>query len=86
MFLVYLNILAQAFAITDIMFNFGNFFTKKRHNFLIYRDTEIERIKLYVVGMKFFCASNADNYMSKSQSKPQLFSNLKKNCTFPKKY
>ena len=44
------------FAITDSMFNFGNFLTK---NAITFDQKEIERKKLYLVGMKFRCASNA---------------------------
>ena len=38
------------------MFNFGNFLTK---NAITLDQKEIERKKLYLVGMKFCCASNA---------------------------
>ena len=38
------------------MFNFGNFLTK---NAITFDKKEIERKKLYLVGMKFRCASNA---------------------------
>ena len=38
------------------MFNFGNFSTK---NAITFDQKEIERKKLYQVGMKFRCASNA---------------------------
>ena len=55
-FLVYLNILTQSIAITDSMFNFGNFLTKKRYNFWSKRD---KKKKIYHVGMKFRCASKA---------------------------
>ena len=55
-FFVYLNILTQSIAITDSMFNFGNFLTKKRCNFGSKRDRKKKR---YLVGMKFCCASNA---------------------------
>ena len=56
MFLVYLNILTQSTAITDSMFNFGNFFTK---NAITFDQKEIERKKRYLVDMKLCCASNA---------------------------
>ena len=56
MILVYLNILTQSIAITDSMFNFGNFLTK---NAITFDQKEIERKKLNLVGMKFRCASNA---------------------------
>ena len=46
----------QSIAITDSMFNFGNFLTK---NAITFDQKEIERKKLYLVGMKFRCASNA---------------------------
>ena len=51
-----MNILTQSIAITDSMFNFGNFLTK---NAITFDQKEIERKKLYLVGMKFCCASNA---------------------------
>ena len=56
MVLVYLNILTQSIAITDSMFNFGNFLTK---NAITFDPNEIERKKIYLVSMKFHCASNA---------------------------
>ena len=56
MVLVYLNILTQSIAITDSMFNFGNFLTK---NAITFDLKVIERKKIYLVGMKFRCASNA---------------------------
>ena len=43
-FLVYLNILTQSIAITDSMFNFGNFLTKKRYNFWSQRDRKKKKI------------------------------------------
>ena len=46
----------QSIAITDSMFNFGNFLTK---NAVTYDQKEIERKKRYPVGMKFCCASKA---------------------------
>ena len=49
-------ILTQSIAITDSMFNFGNFLTK---NAITFDQKEIERKKIYLVGMKFRCASNA---------------------------
>ena len=51
-----MNILTQSIAITDSMFNFGNFLTK---NAITFDQKEIERKKIYLVGMKFRCASNA---------------------------
>ena len=56
MFFVYLNILTQSVAITDSMFNFDNFLTKK--TLLTFDQKEIEK-KRYLVGMKLCCASNA---------------------------
>ena len=43
-------------AITDSMFNFGNFLTK---NAITFDPKEIEKKKIYLVSMKFRCASNA---------------------------
>ena len=43
MVLVYLNILTQSIAITDSMFNFGNFLTK---NAITFDQKEIERKKI----------------------------------------
>ena len=72
MVLVYLNILTQS--ITDSMFNFGNFLTK---NAITFDQKEIERKKLYLVGMKFRCASNADIKIVKiARKKNQLFSKI----------
>ena len=51
-----MNILTQSIAIIDSMFNFGNFLTK---NAITFDQKEIERKKLYLVGMKFRCASSA---------------------------
>ena len=68
-FLVYLNILTQSIAITDSMFNFGNFLTK---NAITFDQKEVER-KKYLVGMKFCCASNAAIKMSKLQEKKSTF-------------
>ena len=55
-FLVYLNTLTQSIAITDSMYNFGNFLTK---NAITFDKKEIERKKVHLVSMKFRCASNA---------------------------
>ena len=52
------------------MFNFGNFLTK---NAITFDQKEIERKILYLVGMKFRCASNAAKKMSKSQEKKSTF-------------
>ena len=51
-----MNILTQSIAITDSMFNFGNVLTK---NALTFDPKEIERKKIFLVGVKFCCASNA---------------------------
>ena len=48
--------MTQSIAITDSMFNFGNFLKK---NAITFDQKEIERKKIYLVGMKFCCASNA---------------------------
>ena len=56
MVLFYLNILTQSIAITDSMFNFGNFLTK---NAITFDEKVIERKQNYLVIMKFCCASNA---------------------------
>ena len=88
MVLVYLNILTQSIAITDSMFNFGNFLTK---NAITLDQKEIETKKRYLVGMKFCCASNAAiknvkiarkkiNFFPKIFSTKSLFS--KKNTNF----
>ena len=56
-FWVYLNVLTQSIAITDSIFNFGNFLTKKA---ITYDLIEIERKKeRYLVVMKFWCVSSA---------------------------
>ena len=71
MVLVYLNILTQSIAITDSMFNFGNFLTK---NAITIDQKEIERKKLYLVCMKFRCASNAAiKNVKNARKKNQLF-------------
>ena len=71
-FLVYLNILTQSIAITDSMFNFGNFLTK---NAITFDQKEIERIKRYFVRMKFCCASNAAiKYVKIARKKSTFFS------------
>ena len=54
--LVYLNILTQSIAIRDSMFNFGNLLIK---NAITFDPKEIERKKIYLVGMTIRCASNA---------------------------
>ena len=60
----------DSIAITDSMFNFGNFLTK---NAITFDQKEIERKKLYLVGMKFRCASNAAIKNVKIARKKQLF-------------
>ena len=55
---------------TDNKFNFGNFLIK---NAITFDQKEIERKKIYLVGMKFCCASNAAIKMSKSQEKKTTF-------------
>ena len=52
----YLDCYCNPIAITDSMFNFGNFLTK---NAITFDQKEIERKKIHLVGMKFRCASNA---------------------------
>ena len=54
--IIIIIILTQSIAITDTMLNFGNFLTK---NAITFDQKEMERIKRYLVGMKFCCASNA---------------------------
>ena len=65
-----MNILTQSIAITDSMFNFGNFLTK---NAITFDPKEIERKKIYLVSMKFRCASNAAIKNVKSQEKKSTF-------------
>ena len=67
------------------MFNFSNFLTK---NAITFDPKEIERKKIYLVGMKFRCASNAAIKKSKTQEKNQLFSKIfsTKSPLFSKKY
>ena len=48
--------LDQVIAITDMVFNFGKFFTK---NAITFDLTNIERKKKYFISMKFCCASNS---------------------------
>ena len=82
-----MNILTQSIAITDSMFNFGNFLTK---NAITFDPKEIERKKIYLVGMKFCCASNAAiKNVSITRKKMNFFSkifstksHLKKNTNF----
>ena len=92
MLLVYLNILTQSIAITDSMFNFGNFLTK---NAITFDQKEIERKKRYLVYMKFCCASNAaiknvNIARTKNNLFPKIFSTKspfsKKNRIFKKKH
>ena len=88
MVFIYLNILTQSIAITDSMFNRGNFLTK---NAITFDPKEIERKKRYLVRMKFRCVSNAViknvkiarkkiNFFSKIFSTKSPF--LKKNTDF----
>ena len=71
LFLVFLNILTQSIAITDSMFNFGNILTK---NAITFDQKEIERNKIYLVGMKFCCASNAAiKYVKIARKKSPFF-------------
>ena len=68
--------LPQSIAITDSMFNFGNFLTE---NVLTFDQKEIERKKRHLVGMKFCCASNAARKKVKIARKkinffPKIFS------------
>ena len=56
------------------MFNFGNFLTK---NVITFNQKEIERKKLYLVGMKFRCASNAAiNNVKIARKKINFFSKI----------
>ena len=76
--------MTQSIAITDSMF-FGKFFTKK--NAITFDLTKIERNKLYFVGMKFCCASNAAiKYFKIARKKNQLFPKFifSKSVIFPK--
>ena len=52
------------------MFNFGNFLTK---NVITFDQKEIERKKIYLVDIKFRCASNAAIKKVKSQEKKSTF-------------
>ena len=64
--------MTQSIAITDSMFNFGNFLTK---NAITFDQKEIERKKRYLVRIKFCCASNAAIKNVKiARKKNQLFS------------
>ena len=83
MFLVYLKILTQSIAITDSMFNFGDFLTK---NAITFDQKEIERKKRYHVHMKFCCASNAAIKNFKiARKKINIFPKyFFKNCNFLK--
>ena len=80
-----LNILTQSIAITDSMFNFGNFLTK---NAITFDQKEIERKKRYLVGMKFCCASNdAIKNVKIARKKLTFFQKyFHQNCHFSKKY
>ena len=85
MVLVYLNILTQSIAITDSMFNFGNFLTK---NATTFDQKEIERKKRYLDCMKFCCVSNAAIKNVKITRKKVNFfpKHFQENRHFSKKY
>ena len=79
----YLN---SVIAITDGMFNFGNFLTK---NAIAFHLTEIERQKRYLVDIKFCYATNTAIKNVKIERKalnffPKIF--LTKSSFFQKKY
>ena len=63
--------LTKSIAITDSMFNLGNFFTKK--NAITFDLTKIERKKIYFICMKFCCASNGAIKNLKIVRKKQTF-------------
>ena len=63
----------DSIAITDSMFNFGNFLTK---NAITFDQKEIERKKIYLVSMKFRCASNAATKNVKIARKKINFSKI----------
>ena len=75
----------QSIAITDSMFNFGNFLTK---NDITFDRKEIERKKRYIVSMKFCCASNAAIKNVKITRKKSTFLQkyFQQNRQFLKKY
>ena len=52
------------------MFNFGNFLTK---NAITFDRKEMERKKRYLVGIKFYCASNAAIQNVKIARKTTIF-------------
>ena len=74
MVLVYLNILTQSIAITDSMFNFGNILTKHA---ITFDQKEIERKKIYLVGMNFLriqcCHKKCQNRKKKIKFFPKIF-------------
>ena len=71
-FLVYLNILTQSIAITDSMFNFGNFLTKKRYNFWSKRDRKkINISRRHEISLRIQCCHKKCQNRKK---KNQLFS------------
>ena len=83
-----INKKTQSIAITDTcsMFNIGNVLTK---NAITFDQKEIERKKIYLVGMKFCCASNAaikkcQNRKKKINFFSKIFST--KSPFFKKKY
>ena len=85
-FLVYLNILTQSIAITDSMFNFGNFLTK---NAITFDQNEIERKKKKSRRHEILLRIQLRMSNKKRQNhkkKIQLFSQFFfKHCNFSKK-
>ena len=83
-FIIFFNILTQSIAITDSMFNFGNFFMK---NAITFDQKDIDRKKKYIVVMKFCCTSNAAIKKFKIARKKSTFSQniFKKIAIFFKK-
>ena len=77
-----MNILTQSFAITESMFNSGKYFTKNAINFVL---TEMEKVKIYFIGLKLCCASNAATKNGKIANKKKTFF-FQENRNFPKKY
>ena len=85
-FLVYLNILNQSIAITDSMFNFGNFLTKKRYNFWSKRDRKKKNIsRRHEISLRIQCCQKkCQNRQKKNQPFCQNIFN--KIALFLKKY
>ena len=74
-FLVYMNILTQSIAITDSMFNFGNFLTK---NAITFDQKEIERKKKisrrHEILLRIqFCHQKCQNHKKKINFFPKIF-------------